>query len=725
MAEDIEATRHWVPPLATLTLFIPPLLLFAPETRHRGRFFLLFCLLALLSGAWFAIVSETVSEPYLDEVFHIPQAQKYCEGKFLDWDDKITTPPGLYLFSIVLQRIFAAVGIPGMFSCDASSLRVTNVLGLIILASLTLLCRHEIESRLCEARSSTSLETISPYAVHTAFNIALFPLLFFFSGLYYTDVISTAVVVGGYLNHLKRVGRDRSSCVSDLTTIFLGLLALSMRQTNVFWTVVWMGGLEAVHAIKTLRPQGVEQPLVTTLTEQAKFYAWRYSIGDVHDPPLNLARPDDLLFTAISLGIAALCNPFRVTRQIWPYVSILAAFAGFVVWNGSVVLGDKSNHVATIHLAQLLYVWPFFAFFSVPLFLPQAISLLRIARNVLHSPSQNSQRARSGRPSKMSKLLGSSNSVKSKELGKAKATDARDTVSPAVADSPSLGSPSPPLKRANFIFNSKFIPWIIYILFTFAAPAAIVKFNTIIHPFTLADNRHYMFYIFRYTIRRGRLIRFMLILPYTISRWMVWGTLTGCPDSILSSNRELCSARYNMNEPAPYTNSPRWIARGTKKTQKCAEHPQDMSQVSSSSISTDDELKSALKNDPILVSAEPTSTSTGLIFLLTTALSLMTAPLVEPRYFILPWVMWRLLVPAWRIHDHAHANSLFERVTPPSIVRKTGAILRRFDLRLVVETLWFVAINVATGYLFLMKPYIWRDEQGKILHDGRLQRFMW
>lgn len=30
-----------------------------------------------------------------DEVFHIPQAQKYCEGKFLEWDDKITTPPGL------------------------------------------------------------------------------------------------------------------------------------------------------------------------------------------------------------------------------------------------------------------------------------------------------------------------------------------------------------------------------------------------------------------------------------------------------------------------------------------------------------------------------------------------------------------------------------------------------------------------------------------------------
>lgn len=30
-----------------------------------------------------------------DEVFHIPQAQTYCRDNFFEWDDKITTPPGL------------------------------------------------------------------------------------------------------------------------------------------------------------------------------------------------------------------------------------------------------------------------------------------------------------------------------------------------------------------------------------------------------------------------------------------------------------------------------------------------------------------------------------------------------------------------------------------------------------------------------------------------------
>jgi len=45
--------------------------------------------------AAFAVVSQTASEPYIDEIFHVPQAQSYCKGRFEDWNDKITTPPGL------------------------------------------------------------------------------------------------------------------------------------------------------------------------------------------------------------------------------------------------------------------------------------------------------------------------------------------------------------------------------------------------------------------------------------------------------------------------------------------------------------------------------------------------------------------------------------------------------------------------------------------------------
>jgi alpha-1,2-glucosyltransferase len=50
-----------------------------------------------LGSLWFSKVAELVPQPYLDEVFHIPQAQIYCDGRFDIWDGKITTPPGLYV----------------------------------------------------------------------------------------------------------------------------------------------------------------------------------------------------------------------------------------------------------------------------------------------------------------------------------------------------------------------------------------------------------------------------------------------------------------------------------------------------------------------------------------------------------------------------------------------------------------------------------------------------
>jgi len=58
--------------------------------RPLKTLFTLFHLIA------FAIVYHVAPEPYIDEIFHVPQAQAYCRGDFSYWDNKITTPPGLY-----------------------------------------------------------------------------------------------------------------------------------------------------------------------------------------------------------------------------------------------------------------------------------------------------------------------------------------------------------------------------------------------------------------------------------------------------------------------------------------------------------------------------------------------------------------------------------------------------------------------------------------------------
>ncbi|PTB66776.1 glycosyltransferase family 59 protein [Trichoderma citrinoviride] len=654
----------------------------------------LFFTVSLTAAAflWLGLVSEIVPEPYLDEVFHIPQAQRYCQGKFLEWDNKITTPPGLYWVSILIPQAAKMSGLLSSYTCDPKTLRVTNALGILVLAYFALQCRKEIEARLHQAHSPLRLNGTSQYAMHTAFNIALFPLLFFFSGLYYTDVVSTAVVLASFLNHSRRVARSQSSLVSDLVTIRLGLFALTMRQTNVFWVVVFMGGLEAVHAVKTLRPEAVKRPLMTTLSEQLLFVVKRWSVGHVHDLPLHMAYPEDMLFTAVSLVIAALCNPIRVLRQTWPYVFVLGAFGGFVGWNGGVVLGDKSNHVATIHIPQMLYIWAFFGFFSLPLFLPYAILGIDVVRS-LFVPQRNGA---------------------TKAPDKTSATTSSNTA-------PQRGI-SLPLKIFSTIFTNHLL-WPIYLVSTFILSAVIVRFNTIIHPFTLADNRHYMFYVFRYTIRRAPWIRYFLILPYTLSRWLVWGTLSGCCSTRTSTGA--CSAYYgsSSSRPSPFSCDPFTLATTNDSGDKQTPDPEP------APTQKDVEEKSA--QDPLLFSKEPVSTSTGLIFLLATTLSLVTAPLVEPRYFIIPWVIWRLLVPAWRLHDHqAAGNSLFNNnndndAPTLSVWGRVISFCRVYDVRLVLETVWFIAINVVTGYIFLFKPYVWRAEDGSILDEGRLQRFMW
>lgn len=48
------------------------------------------------------LVNRILPDPYMDEIFHVPQAQKYCSGNFRSWDPMITTPPGLYVRKSIL-----------------------------------------------------------------------------------------------------------------------------------------------------------------------------------------------------------------------------------------------------------------------------------------------------------------------------------------------------------------------------------------------------------------------------------------------------------------------------------------------------------------------------------------------------------------------------------------------------------------------------------------------
>ena len=270
----------------------------------------------------------------------------------------------------------------------------------------------------------------------------------------------------------------------------------------------------------------------------------------------------------------------------------------------------------------MLYIWPLVAYFSAPLVFPIGISFLRNLVSLLSIPL------------------------------------------------------FPRLVRKYLLVSG-------YIAASLGITLLIIKYNTIIHPFTLADNRHYMFYVFRYTILRHPLIRYVLAPIYLTCAYLVYLTLSGPWQSASSSVLQTK------------------ITNGTiQKQEKQRDIPENK-----------------------VAEIEGPTTSFLIILLATTALSLITAPLVEPRYFIIPWVIWRLNVP-----------SLPARATPPPSKQRHKRAPRPsdrvaefikywgwegHDYRLWLETGWFLLINLVTGYVFLYRGFEWPQEPGLV------QRFMW
>ncbi|KAK6828399.1 Dol-P-Glc:Glc(2)Man(9)GlcNAc(2)-PP-Dol alpha-1-2-glucosyltransferase [Apiospora arundinis] len=647
-------------------LFVVALWRFLQEHKQRSvdvnalvRFGLFNLILVAFASIWLSYVNASVPAPYLDEFFHIPQTQVYCQGRYSKWDDKITTPPGLYLAAIAWARFV------GKTDCSAQTLRQFNVVAIFWTSLFATFCRPTIKG------TQTSPLRFN-FALHSGLNIALFPVLFFFSGLFYTDVLSTCIVLAAYCNHTSRIsGTGPPSFLNDVYTIALGVVALFMRQTNVFWVVVYMGGLEAVAALKSLdekvtpdgphftrthsqlqlfpwkyMPGHVYHP--SPIGMELHFFPWQYTLGQIYDPAVGDAWPGDLALCIVSLAFGVLQlfyrNALTILRRVYPHIATMGLFVAFVIWNGGVVLGDKSNHIATLHLAQMLYIWPLFAFFSAPLFLPQTLRCLNAAYRFVTGSSPSSATT----PSPVTRRVSSH----STQLEK-----------------------SALLKAFNVVFSNGPILSVLLVAACLIIGLLIVHFNTIIHPFTLADNRHYMFYIFRYSILRGFLVRHALVPVYVFCGWLAWSAL--------------------------YDSKPSW------------------SHVHSS------EPSGSFFKGPSTSSTEVSQsppTSTVIILLLTTALSLMTAPLVEPRYFILPWVFWRLLVPAWSMDDLLGTLQIVTDKSPPTRLVRIG---NRFDVRLVLESMWFLLINAMTMYIFLTRPFFWKAEDGTLLDGGNVQRFMW
>ena len=89
--------------------------------------------------------------------------------------------------------------------------------------------------------------------LHTALNISLFPPLFFFCGLYYTDVASTLFVLLFSKHFFDIHQRGTPTAFQSILSVNLALTALTFRQTNIFWVAVFPIGFLAIAGLAEKR----------------------------------------------------------------------------------------------------------------------------------------------------------------------------------------------------------------------------------------------------------------------------------------------------------------------------------------------------------------------------------------------------------------------------------------------------------------------------------------
>lgn len=156
----------------------------------------------------FQEVQLHVTKPFIDEIFHLRQCSVYCAHKFTEWDNKITTPPGLYLLGTAYHHILQLFGLPD--SCGYTALRSLNLVGGVLALPAVL--------------------SLVPTTNFWKINVVSLPLLYTYYFLFYTDVWLTVLVALSITTVIKYPS-FKGALLSNLA----GFLSLWFRQTNIIW----------------------------------------------------------------------------------------------------------------------------------------------------------------------------------------------------------------------------------------------------------------------------------------------------------------------------------------------------------------------------------------------------------------------------------------------------------------------------------------------------------
>jgi alpha-1,2-glucosyltransferase len=196
--------------------------------------------------------------------------------------------------------------------------------------------------------------------------------------------------------------------------------AIAMRQTNAVLVTFLTGAAMLQMVLQQLQQQ--QSPAA----EADSIRVTRSKQGAGAQTGQQQQQRQGLLAELTSLLQCVWQIKGQLLVQFWPLLLLPVAFCAFVVWNGSITLGDKEAHAPSAHLMQPLYWGLFCLVNAAPLLLQPSIT------------------------------------------------------GPLVAN-----------------IRARPVSWVLGIAVAVAGGCLVVAKYSLAHPYLLADNRHYTFYIWR------------------------------------------------------------------------------------------------------------------------------------------------------------------------------------------------------------------------------------
>jgi alpha-1,2-glucosyltransferase len=565
----------------------------------------------------------------MDEIFHIRQTQTYCiQGNWSHWDEKITTLPGLYALATGFARATACVlqpayNLASFFFLEPfgfNKLLESNSAQENFSASAPELEELEMTERISkldskddfvyEALYSSEMGVVVAEIVRESVNEvvrAKSRILLWLCSVPALRLLTnpTIAIATAYIFHkllcLNKEATDTGKLhflrmavlftfplsfffhflyYTDTGSLFFILVALYLLESGwhrtsaipaaiaIFFrqtNAVWVAFILVVHLVKLAYSMNNNGRAIKTSATTAS----KTETVDSYSLATIVAN--------VAYGVIpdiirySLTNFLDLLLKFGLHILLLFGFVAFVIWNGGITVGDRTAHQPVLHLPHILYFLAFTGLFGCFSFMFDAstngkFSLAPFWRFVTSH------------------------------------------IRNCVRNSLSQGS-----------LSVIIMAWLAYA----------VNQHTMAHPYLLADNRHYTFYVWQRTYQRYEWFKYAMLPVYYVCGWLITSQLMSLASKVLRL-------------PTPENNHP---------------------------------------NGTVTLRSQSFMATWIIAFLVFTATTLIPSPLLEFRYFIVPFTLLLLqLLP--------HNRAL------PS---------------LLMQLTFNLIINAATFYLFLFRPFEWNN----------------